>query len=315
MSMENINSNNTVILYNNFELDELVEGIRQRALVAIRYYTDNSNSIPYPLDLIHNSLSSYKLCVSKDIGERGFLVNESDKFIAFNAGYIGCIRDDITEMFIEKYKCANEDATIFASEAISLYIFHELFHINQNFIDHELATIIKGAFGPDELSKIDVYADVIAAHCLAFVQQSEKDNTDWNDYIVTYAANITLSYNVLTRSFSNSGDHKKRRALGLLTSRLLIEYALDAKAANEDNEEIQDLPICPIYTSVSQSTGHIIALSSRENAWGVLFYAQVDDHNKLAHIWNSIAIEPDEDIIAMMMPLCEAAMPKCFKKK
>lgn len=286
-------------------LNDALGRVRQRALAAVSKYDQEGWVLPKPLALIAPSLQALDLVASDALGERGFVVDWGECVVHFNATYLGKIIRGTVSTFVDRYGFGSDVANLMADRAVGLYVFHELFHINQNFIDHEAAAIVKEAFGPDELSKIDVCADFIAAHCQAIVDQSEGVDQDWEAYLQYYASNITLSYNILMGSFSALAPHKKRRALGLMVGRLLVERAISAGA----DSELKELVVWPVYASVANIEGYLVALISRENAWEILFYAQVEDTRVLQELWENVGVAPPEDLMALMMPLCEAAIP------
>lgn len=302
--MSNVTVDHPVPLSGDHPLNVELRRIRERTLAAIAWYDNEPETFPEPLACVRGPVERYELLAAEGLGDRGFVVDLGVGAVLFNAGYAEEIRSSVIEAFTERYGFTRESAEDVAGRGLALYVFHELFHINQKFDDHQLAGIIKDAFGPDELSKLDVYADVIAAHCQSFVQQAEAQDRDWERYLDAYASNVTLSYNVLTGAFSKLGDHKKRRALGLVTSRLLIEKLRGVS----DDDEFAEIALCPVYTSIAFETGHIIALVSRENAWEILFWAQVEEADRLRALWERTGTAAPEDLLALMMPLCDVAI-------
>lgn len=271
---------------------------------AIAWYDKADGVFPAPLAVMREALEQNRLLASEELGERGFIIDANNARILFNSRYLGGIVRSTTETFVQRYRRTPAAAAVSAQKAVGLYLFHELFHISQNFIDHELAGVIKEAFGPDELSKFDVYADVIAAHCQTLVDQAGKAPS-LDDYLATYGAYLMLSYDVLTGAFELS-PHKKRRALGLITSRMLVERALWEGEAGGD---VADLALSPVYTSIAETSGHIIALVGRDHAWEILFYARAENPVDLLALWEATGKAPPADVLALLFPFYEQVVP------
>lgn len=292
-------------LADDHELNLALATAQADARRAIAWYDTADGVFPAPLAVMREALEQNQLLASDELGERGFVVDATNARILFNSRYLDGVVRSTTETFLMRYGRSPEAAAVSAQQAVGLYMFHELFHISQNFIDHELAGVIKEAFGPDELSKFDVYADVIAAHCQTLVDLLEKaPNLD--NYLPTYGAYLTLSYDVLTGAFELS-PHKKKRALGLITSRMLVERAL---WEGETGGDVADLALSPVYTSIAEKSGHIIALVGRDHAWEILFYARAENPMDLLAVWEAAGKAPPSDVLALLFPFYEQVVPR-----
>lgn len=264
---------------------------RAKALEALAHRKDG-DSLFDPLLYVIPMLERYEMLAADGLGERGFAVDDENQRVLFNRYPIERIIRHINEQF---GGLNSNDLDKLVDQSVGLYLYHELFHIEQNFENHELAQIIKEAFGPDELSKIDVYADVVAAHCQTLVDLSGTE-TDIKKYLEAFGSNISLSYEILSGAFESVSPHKKRRGLGLMTSRLLVERAINS---NLDDKTVEEA-LAPVYTSVSLESSHIIALTTTGNGWIVLFYAQTLDKDALSNMWDRAGTAKPRELLSLL---------------
>lgn len=264
---------------------------RARALAALSD-AKRADGLFDPLRYLAPKLQRYQMLASEELGDRGFVVDENAVCVLFNSHPIERITSHISSRFAAL--APNELASLI-ERGVGLYLYHELFHLEQNFEDHQLAAIIKNAFGPDDLSKIDVYADIIAAHCQSLVDLSGSKR-DIEQYFKMFGANVTLSYEILSGAFESKSPHKKRRGLGLMTSRLLVERAANS---NFDEGYVEEA-LVPVYTSIALESSHIIALATKGSGWVILFYAHVTDSDKLVRLWDRAGTADPEELLRLL---------------
>ncbi len=273
---------------------------RKQALEAIALYDDNE-ALSAPLRYVGPTLQRFNMVAATGMAGAGFVVDEEVETVFFNVETLDRIIAYVEQAF-NNYPGIEVQTLV--SQSVGLYLYHELFHIEQNFEDHDLASIIRSAFGSDELSKLDVYADVVAAHCQALIDFAGQP-LDRASYLSFYGSNLTLSYDILAGAFESTSDHKKRRGLGLMTVRYLVERAMRSGAT----EDMVDDALLPAYTSVALDSGHIISLTIADTGWTILFYAHAADPSALQKLWDRAGVaKPDELLRLLYATLGEAVL-------
>jgi hypothetical protein len=157
---------------------------------------------------------------------------------------------------------------------------------------------LKAAFGPDELSKFDVIADVRAAHCAAMVVVGNEKRADLESYLTVYRSFLLLSYKLLAGVFGvGEKDHKKKRALGILTSIALVQHYLYV----DKSEKSLRWALYPSFTSVVVEDEQIVGLSAAGDSWVILFGGQIASEEMTAmELWESIGIEDPSRIVSFL---------------
>lgn len=280
-------------------LAELVSRIRAKALFARQWCDENDLRIAEPLIPIVNILSAHNLVVSDELGEAGFKHVPPGE-IHFNRDVLRNIVATAREMFGGRNGISPQTLETLCEQAVAMYVFHEITHITQRFIEHGLAQNLKRAFGPDELSKLDLVADVRAAHCNTIISAAVQNQFSERAYLEILRDNFLLSYQLLTRAFSiKDADHKKKRALGLLTNYVLAELALTSD--EQDYERIRSLALRPSFTSVDPEQNCIVALTCGANGWDFLFHAEVSTNRMtIPEMWESVGERDPADIIGLL---------------
>jgi len=282
------------------ELTRILNQVRADALFAMRWWRENNLALAAPLEPIVGILSANNLVVSDGLGDAGFKADAENFEILFNATYLRAIIDTVGALFPPTEEEAAGAVGEIVRQAIALYVFHEITHITQKFVEHELAKTMKAAFSPDELSKIDLVADVRAAHCNALISTAIDGDLERKGYLESYRNNLLLSYQLLVRAFSvKDADHKKKRALGLLTNVVLTQSALNANG--EDADRRMELAVKPAFTSVDPVGGTIVALTCGQAGWIILFHGEVATNRMtVSEMWEAAGTTEPEDILALL---------------
>lgn len=274
--------------------------IRAKALFARQWCEEQSLDIAEPLTPIVNILSAHNLVVSDALGEAGFEVSANGE-IHFNREVLRNVVATTRAIFADRGSMPEEAVEALCEQAIAMYVFHEITHIAQKFVEHGLAQTLKRAFGPDELSKVDLVADVRAAHCNTIVFAAIQNQFSERAYLEILRDNYLLSYELLTKAFSIAdADHKKKRALGLLTSAVLVQLALNSDG--EKHQELRSLALRPAFTSVDTEQNCIVALTCGSNGWEILFHAQVSTNRiTIPEMWDRIGTGEPSDILGLLL--------------
>ena len=284
------------------DFDTILSEIRAEAIYAKDWLVaHNAGALSAPLTAVVGVLSAHNLVVSDELGEKGFEVAQSPLRIVFNRHALTLISETIRALFKDEVaQDGEEHLDALVRQGIRLYVFHEVTHIKQQFIEHGLAKSIKRAFTPDELGKIDLVADVSAAHCNAAVLSVIDDDIEVNHYLERYLNSLLLSYELLTRAFLiKDADHKRKRALGLLTGAVLTQVALRSEGSNFD--KYLGIAIRPAYTSVDKEDGCVVGLTCGQAGWEVLFHAKVRTNKySVAEMWEDIGRGDPADIMGFL---------------
>ena len=280
-------------------LTRTLNQIRAEAIFALKWWRDQDPARAAPLEPVGAILSANNLQVGDGLGDAGFRSDPENFEILFNADTLRRIEEVVIEIFGDDEAFVDSIEEI-QRQAASLYLFHEVTHINQRFVEHSLAASMKSAFTPDELSKIDLVADVRAAHCNALIATAIDENADTGPYLEAYRNNLMLSYQLLVRAFSiKNADHKRKRALGLLTCVVLCQSALQAEPAEVSRRV--ELAVRPAFTSVDGSEGCIVALTCGSMGWEILFHGSVATNRMtIGEMWDSVGTTDPSDILALL---------------
>lgn len=288
------------------DLTRLLNRIRAEAIFAVKWWIDVDPGRAAPLEPIVSILSVNNLVVSEGLGDAGFKSDPENFEVQFNAKVLRNINLAVEKLFSQHE--SGETLEELKRQAIALYVFHELTHITQRFVEHNLAKTLKSAFTPDELSKIDLVADVRAAHCNALIFTAKTESQSKEVYLKSYRNNLLLSYQLLVGAFSiKDADHKKKRALGLLTNVALCHSAL--QSTGEDADRRLALAVRPAFTSVDQDGGGVVALTCAEQGWEILFHGSVATNRMtVAEMWDQIGTSDPTDILALLRVAYERLM-------
>jgi len=240
-----------------------------------------------------------------DLGEAAFDFNSAHDDIAFNVAHLRKVVAVVRQLF----SGAASDLPALEQEATRLFVLHELEHIDQHFVEHSLAAEMKDAFGPDEVSKLDVVADVRAAHCSAIIADTLSGSTDPIAHLRRYRNYLILSYQILCVGFGVDGlAHKKKRALGLLTNASIAQLAI--RYANAPEQRLfSTLAFQPTFTSVSQETGRFVILALSTRGWRILTDARFrQDTSTVLSVWNGLGGAGYEYILAVLGAAVEGAV-------
>ncbi|WP_269715005.1 hypothetical protein [Caulobacter sp. NIBR2454] len=281
-------------------LTRILNQVRADALFARQWWRDRNPALAAPLEPVVAILSANNLVVSEGLGDAGFKSDPENFEVLFNANYLRSISSAVENLFpIEPGESPGALEEIIR-QAVALYVFHEITHITQKFMEHELAATMKVAFSPDELSKIDLVADVRAAHCNALIDTAKQENLDRNAYLESYRNNLLLSYQLLVRAFSlKDKDHKKKRALGLLTNVVLTQGAITSVGGEATRR--MELAVKPAFTSVDLDGGTIVALTCGSSGWEILFHGEVATNRmNVQEMWDAVGDTDTDDILAIL---------------
>jgi hypothetical protein len=280
------------------ELSAFLNAVRRDALFAKQWFEDLDNASGDVLKPIVDILATHNLVVGYDLEAKGFEVCEERGEIRFNGGALNSIVTAARSMQTRTTE-GNED--LFVKLAIALYVYHEITHVDQKFIDHALAGKIKTALSPDQLSQFDCIADVNSAHCAALIACAYSDDFSEELYLKAYASNLLLSYQILVRAFGiSSGDHKRKRALGLLTNTALTQIAINTDEGAR-KKAMMSLCIRPCFTGVVPETGEILCVTLGTDGLRVLFCATAATNAMdVESMWLAIGGHDPSEIIAVL---------------
>jgi hypothetical protein len=140
------------------------------------------------------------------------------------------------------------------------------------------------------------------------ISTAKEEISDWEPYIEAYRNNLLLSYQLLVRAFSiENADHKKKRALGLLTSIALCQSA--ANATGDDAAKRIGLAVKPAFTSVDEDDGCIVALTCGQIGWEILFHGVVKTNRmEISQMWETVGTDDPSDIVALLRVAYELLM-------
>lgn len=269
------------------DLVSLIEGIKGEVLAAESMVPAHLADMARPLSRVAAVLRNHKLDVSDKLGDAGFNQDKARSELVFSTDALRRMWSVVDQLPLAA-NATQEELAALRRRSIALYVLHETYHIVQNLAEYELAQTLKQAYGADELSKFDLVADVVAANCLTILQAVERGDYDPVNYVKAFAANVLLAYELLCHGFNTTGvDHKKKRALGLLTCATLARRAVEA------NEREQFLKLMPLatagaFTSVDIEQGAIVALTLKPNpGWSVLFRAKTSPQ-VAAQLWKAV---------------------------
>lgn len=289
-------------------LTRTLNQIRAEAIFALKWWRETDPTRAAPLEPIVAVLSANNLVASEGLGEAGFKSDPENFEVVFNAGVLRSIAAAVAEIFPGSAPLEIATRAEIGRRATALYVFHEITHITQKFVEHELAKSMKAAFTPDELSKIDLVADIRAAHCNALISTAIEGNSDPGVYLNAYRDNLHLSYQLLVRAFSiKDADHKKKRSLGLLTNITLCQSAQMASSA--DAPKLVELAARPAFTSVDRGEACIVALTCGADGWEILFHGKVATNRMtIPEMWDAAGSADPTDILALLRVAYEQLM-------
>lgn len=279
------------------ELGLLLSAVRIDALYAHQRCEEENNPLAKHLKPIVDVLSSHNIVVSYELGDSGFRVDEATGEIQFNGNALNSI---VTAARSMSPRGDDDASEAFTKLAVALYIYHEITHVVQKFIDHALAGKIKQVLSPDQLSQFDCVADVTAAHASAIISCAYAGNFSEEYYLDAYASNLLLSYQVLVRAFGIAkADHKRKRALGLLTNVSIAQLALSAKG--EARAILMSLCIRPCFTGVDEDNEEILCITLGPDGPCVLFCGGASTNTlNVKAMWAALGQYDPSEIVALL---------------
>jgi hypothetical protein len=284
-------------------LEEVINSVKDDVIAAEGWLVANFPEMAPVLGGIVRVLTTHSLHVSTELGEAGFARDAAAARLYFNAASLVSIWFAASDILAAQDDTESPEVLAsFRRNALGLYVLHEIVHVVQNFEKHGLAQILKDAFGPDELSKFDLVADVAAANGMTIAALAREGEFESANYLRLFGSNVLLAYELLSRAFKTAGiDHKKKRALGLLTSLTLVRLALEANDP-QVRDHLQRLATTPAFTSVDKASGTIIALTCCGNpgGWKILFGASADP-DTISALWSDPGSSSPERALGILI--------------
>lgn len=166
------------------------------------------------------------VCVDYLDSDGSFELSEDSHEVVFSATVLHKVISEIVCMADE----IEVDENHLVKISVNMFLIHELLHIRQNFPHYGTVQIIKNGLGDIGLPMLDVAADTIAAHLCALIESERADDLSEECRLSWYVTCLIISYVIGNFVFTSDGNGKvakKQRAIGLLTSALLVQAKLN----------------------------------------------------------------------------------------
>lgn len=264
---------------------------------ALSWYHENElDHLARPLQKALDQVRGYAVKVSADIGDAGFALDENSRTLFLSSSALNAVV--ASSVSFGNIKGSDPLAHPLVSAAISIYLFHELTHISQTFIKHEQAKDLKDAFGNDIFAMIDCITDIKAAHCETLISVAFSGSFSKADYISTFKFNVLLAYQLLVDAFSIKGaEHKKKRALGLLSTSAICDVALLCDDGRRSG--LMSMAMTPVFTSLVRSKERMVCLCP-ENG-DIVFVSDKSSNGITAvELWDSLENVPVPEALSFL---------------
>lgn len=271
--------------------------IVQNARYALAWFEENDlDHLARPLQKALAQTIGYSIRLSDNIGEAGFDLDESNRTIFLSSFALNAVIASSSAISGTKREDPLEIPLV--SAAIAIYLFHELTHISQKFIRHEQAGEIRGAFGDDIFAMIDCITDIKAAHCATISAIAFDGSFSKTEYVSIFSNNVVLAHHILVNAFSiKNAPHKKKRALGLLSTSAICDVAL--KCQDGKKNALMALAMTPVYSSIIPEKQKILCICPES---GDIIFVSDENTNGLSatELWESLENIPTGDAIAFL---------------
>lgn len=278
-------------------LEATLAEILRSGRYALSWYQENElDHLARPLQKAMDQVHGYSVKVSDEIGEAGFDLDETSRTIFLSSFALNAVVTSSVSFGGVKDSDPLKNPLVVA--AISIYVFHELTHISQKFVKHEQARDIKDAFGNDIFAMVDCLTDIRAAHCATLVAIAFDGSFSKADYVSTFKVNVLLAYQLLIDAFSIKGaEHKKKRALGLLSTSAVCDVALSC--ADGQKAKLMSIAMTPVFTSLVVSKGRLICLCPES---GDIVFVSERSTNELTavELWETLENIPVAEALAFL---------------
>lgn len=275
------------------EVDIIFERIILDARYALSWCHENDfDALARPLKKALDQTIGYTIQASNNIGEAGFELDEHNRIIFFSFSAVNAVI--ASSISFSGIKSKNPLDNPIVQNAIAIYLFHELTHISQKFVEHSQAKELQEAFGKDIFSMLDCITDIKAAHCVTVMLQSASGQFSKHDYVTLFSSNVTLAYHLLIDAFSiKNADHKRKRALGLISTCAICDVALEAEPLNKS--ALMATAMTPVFSSYSATKKRITCLAPES---GDIVFVSPTQRNSITaeEIWKSLENIPLSEV-------------------